>query len=50
VGDYVLDGGYDRALESKPPAELPKPDPSHRYRRSYKGTDVATGAMQSYLD
>jgi rhodanese-related sulfurtransferase len=47
---YVLDGGYDRALEVTPPAELPKPDPSHRYRRPYEGTDVGTHAMQAYLD
>ena len=47
---YVLDGGYDRALESTPPADLPKPDPSHRYRRPYEGTDVDTNAMQAYLD
>jgi len=47
---YVLDGGYDRALEVKPPAELPKPDPSHRYRRPYEGTDIRTHAMQAYLD
>jgi rhodanese-related sulfurtransferase len=47
---YVLDGGYDRALEVGPPEVLPKPDPSHRYRRPYEGTDVATGAMQAYLD
>ena len=47
---YVLDGGYDRALEVKPPSELPKPDPSHRYRRPYEGTGVGTHAMQAYLD
>jgi hypothetical protein len=47
---YVLDGGYDRALEFTPPLVLPKPDPSHRYRRPYEGTDVDTGAMQAYLD
>jgi rhodanese-related sulfurtransferase len=47
---YVLDGGYDGALEVKPPEVLPKPDPSHRYRRPYEGTDVANGAMQAYLD
>jgi rhodanese-related sulfurtransferase len=47
---YVLDGGYDGALEVGPPEVLPKPDPSHRYRRPYEGTDVATGAMQAYLD
>jgi len=47
---YVLEGGYDRALEMGPPEVLPKPDPSHRYRRPYEGTDVDTGAMQAYLD
>jgi rhodanese-related sulfurtransferase len=47
---YVLDGGYDRALEVGPPQALPKPDPSHRYRRPYEGTDVAASAMQAYLD
>jgi rhodanese-related sulfurtransferase len=47
---YVLDGGYDRALEVGPPVDLPRPDPSHRYRRPYEGTDVDTGAMQAYLD
>jgi rhodanese-related sulfurtransferase len=47
---YVLDGGYDGALELTPPADLPKPDPSHRYRRPYEGTDVGTQAMQAYLD
>ena len=47
---YVLDGGYDRALEVGPPLILPKPDPSHRYRRPYEGTGVDTGAMQAYLD
>jgi len=47
---YVLDGGYDHQLEVGPPEVLPKPDPSHRYRRPYEGTDVGTGAMQAYLD
>jgi len=47
---FVLDGGYDGALEVKPPMILPKPDPSQRYRRPYEGTDAATGAMQAYLD
>jgi rhodanese-related sulfurtransferase len=47
---YVLEGGYDRALEVKPATDLPKPDPSHRYRRPYEGTDVGTHAMQAYLD
>jgi rhodanese-related sulfurtransferase len=47
---YVLDGGYDRALEVKPAEVWPKPDPSHRYRRPYEGTDVNAAAMQAYLD
>jgi rhodanese-related sulfurtransferase len=47
---YVLEGGYDGALELGPPKVLPKPDPSHRYRRPYEGTDVDTKAMQAYLD
>ncbi len=47
---YVLDGGYDGALEVSPPVVLPKPDPAHRYRRPYEGTDVAANAMQAYLD
>lgn len=47
---YVLEGGYDAALEVGPPRVLPKPDPAHRYRRPYEGTDVAQAAMQAYLD
>jgi rhodanese-related sulfurtransferase len=47
---YVLDGGYDGALEVGPPPVLPKPDPAHRYRRPYEGTAVSTAAMQAYLD
>jgi rhodanese-related sulfurtransferase len=47
---YVLDDGYDRALDVGPPEVLPKPDPSRRYRRPYEGTDVAADAMQAYLD
>ncbi|WGR72077.1 MULTISPECIES: rhodanese-like domain-containing protein [unclassified Bradyrhizobium] len=47
---YVLDGGYDGALEVGPPQVVPKPDPAHRYRRPYEGTDVAARAMQAYLD
>jgi rhodanese-related sulfurtransferase len=47
---YVLDGGYDGALEAKPPLVLPKPDPAYRYRRPYEGTDISPGAMQAYLD
>jgi len=47
---YVLEGGYDSALEIGPPRVLPRPDPAHRYRRPYEGTDVAQAAMQAYLD
>lgn len=47
---YVLEGGYDGALEVGPPHALPKPDPAHHYRRPYEGTDVAEAAMQAYLD
>ena len=47
---FVFDGGYDVALEVGPPVVLPKPDPLHRYRRPYEGTDVNTKAMQAYLD
>ena len=47
---FVLDGGYDGALEAGPPVLLPKPDPSHRYRRPYEGTDVSPEKMQAYLD
>ena len=47
---YVLDGGYAGALEVGPPQVLPKPDPSHRYRRPYEGTDIDAAAMQAYLD
>jgi rhodanese-related sulfurtransferase len=47
---YVLDGGYDGALEAGPPQIMPKPDPSHRYRRPYEGTGSAEKAMQAYLD
>ena len=47
---YVLDGGYDGPLEAGPPEVLPKPDPAHRYRRPYEGTESAEKAMQAYLD
>jgi hypothetical protein len=47
---YVLEDGHDRALEVGPPLDWPKSDPSHRYRRPYEGNDIATGAMQAYLD
>ena len=47
---YVLDGGYDGALEIGPSVVVPRPDPAHRYRRPYEGTDVREQAMQAYLD
>ncbi|KJC54788.1 thiosulfate sulfurtransferase [Bradyrhizobium sp. LTSP849] len=47
---YVLEGGYDAAREVSPPLVLPKPDPAHRYRRPYEGTNVDDRAMQAYLD
>ena len=47
---FVLDGGYDGALEVGLPLVLSKPDPSQRYRRPYEGTDANTSAMQAYLD
>jgi rhodanese-related sulfurtransferase len=47
---YVLEGGYDGTLEIGAPLAIPKPDPSHRYRRPYEGTDIKESAMQAYLD
>jgi rhodanese-related sulfurtransferase len=47
---YVLEGDYDGALETGAPLVLPKPDPAHRYRRPYEGTESAEKAMQAYLD
>jgi rhodanese-related sulfurtransferase len=47
---YVLDGGYGGALEIGAPQVIAKPDPSHRYRRPYEGTDIKESAMQAYLD
>ena len=47
---YVLEGGYDGALEAGAPQAVPKPDPSHRYRRPYEGTTASRDAMQAYLD
>jgi hypothetical protein len=29
---------------------IARPDPSHRYRRPYEGTEVRESAMQAYLD
>ena len=47
---YVLEGGYDSALEIGPPQTFPRPDPSHRYRRPYEGTEASRDAMQAYLE
>ncbi|MDQ8728165.1 rhodanese-like domain-containing protein [Bradyrhizobium sp. LHD-71] len=47
---YVLDGGYDSAVEATPPLILPKPAPAHRYRRPYEGTEASPEKMQAYLD
>jgi rhodanese-related sulfurtransferase len=47
---YVLEGGYDGALEAGPPQILPRPDPQYRYRRPYEGTEASKDAMQAYLD
>ena len=47
---YVLDGGYHGPLEAGAPVPLRKPDPAHRYRRPYEGTEASTAAMQAYLD
>jgi rhodanese-related sulfurtransferase len=47
---YVLEGGYDGALDVGPPKTIPKPDPAHRYRRPYEGTSASREAMQAYLD
>ena len=47
---YVLEGGYDGRLQTGAPTMLPKPDPAHRYRRPYEGTNVSEAKMQAYLD
>ena len=47
---FVLDGGYDGPLEAGPPQVLAKPDPAHRYRRPYEGTDATAAKMQAYFD
>jgi rhodanese-related sulfurtransferase len=47
---FVLDGGYDGALEAGPPQLLPKPELAHRYRRPYEGTDAVREKMQAYFD
>jgi hypothetical protein len=38
------------ALEAELPVVWPKPEPSHRYRLLSESTDIATDAMQAYLD
>ena len=47
---YVLDGGFDRALETSPGPTIPPADRTYRYKRPYEGTDNAAAAMQAYLD
>jgi len=47
---YVQEGGYDGELEAGPALVIPKPDPSHRYRRPYEGAHGNMAAMQAYLD
>jgi rhodanese-related sulfurtransferase len=47
---YVLDGGFDGALEAGTPAEWPPVPAADRYKRPYEGTDNAQAAMQAYLD
>jgi rhodanese-related sulfurtransferase len=47
---YVLEGGFDGALDTGAPSAIPPPDPAHRYKRPYEGTDNAAAAMQAYLD
>ena len=47
---YVLDGGFDRALETGAGPAVPPADRTHRYKRPYEGTDNAAAAMQAYLD
>jgi hypothetical protein len=39
----VLEGGYDGKLEIGPPLVIPKPDPSHRYRRYREDARTAMG-------
>jgi len=51
---YVLDGGFDGAVETGPwrPArpELSAPPPHDPYRRPYEGTDNPVAAMEAYLE
>ena len=39
---YVLEGGYDGALEVGPPQTLAEARSAHRYRRPYEGTEAST--------
>ena len=47
---YVLEGGFDGAMEIGAAQAITKPDPADRYKRPYEGTDNAREAMQAYLD
>jgi rhodanese-related sulfurtransferase len=47
---YVLEGGFDGPLETGAQPTIPPPDPAHRYKRPYEGTDNAAAAMQAYLE
>jgi rhodanese-related sulfurtransferase len=47
---YVLDGGFDGALETRVQPDLPPITADQRYKRPYEGTDNAQAAMQAYLD
>lgn len=47
---YVLDGGFDGALDTGPGDAPPPRGPEGRYKRPYEGTDNRTAAMQAYLD
>lgn len=48
---YVLDGGFDGAIERDTPTLSPPPlGREGRYKRPYEGTDNQAAAMQAYLD
>jgi rhodanese-related sulfurtransferase len=46
----VLEGGFDGPLETGTQPAIPPPNPAHRYKRPYEGTDNAAAAMQAYLE
>lgn len=46
----VLEGGFAGILATGAAPPTPPPDPAHRYKRPYEGTDHAALAMQAYLD